>query len=154
MPNNELDTLLGAIQANSLHTRLVSRGGRPSDPNWEIKRLVPFTRANWNMLTNLSRSLGNSERKIGPAQLSAMIIEKGLAAHTGVGTGPKLKVNVGNDLPDWLMTNNTTGHVFAHVELRPPKTSAAFSRRVEESQAGFMGRGTGNYFRVNQQAME
>lgn len=38
--------------AHEVKTRFVSSGGRPSDPNWDIRRTVPFRRKVWEALSS------------------------------------------------------------------------------------------------------
>lgn len=63
--------------------RLVSSGGRPSDPLWDTKRLVPFKRQTWERLTEQAQAMSAHGRKVGPAQLAAFLIEERLAARGG-----------------------------------------------------------------------
>ena len=67
-----------AEMGQTLQQRLVSRGGRPSDPHWDTKRLVPFHRRTWNRLTRKARSMSAHGRKVGPAQLAAILIEQNI----------------------------------------------------------------------------
>lgn len=64
--------------AHEIKGRLISTGGRPSDPYWDIKRLVPFRKKVWDYLSYESKIMSNKERKVGPAQLAAIIIENSL----------------------------------------------------------------------------
>jgi hypothetical protein len=64
--------------ARSLQDRLVSRGGRPSDPRWDTKRLVPFRRRTWQRLAKRAHALSVHGKKVGPAQLAAILIERNL----------------------------------------------------------------------------
>ena len=61
--------------AHEIRTRLISTGGRPSDPNWDIRRLVPFRKEVWDYLSYKAKGMSSKERKIGPSQLAAIIIE-------------------------------------------------------------------------------
>jgi hypothetical protein len=63
---------------HDLKDRLVSSGGRPSDPHWDTKRLIPFRRQVWSFLSNEAKELSRTGRKVGPAQLAAIIIEDSL----------------------------------------------------------------------------
>ena len=66
---------LGMIQlAEEVRRRLVSRGGRPTMPEWDMKRPIPLCRRNWLRLTAIGRELGLS-----PAQFAALLIERALA---------------------------------------------------------------------------
>lgn len=60
--------------------RLVSRGGRPTDPSWTVRRLVPFSHETWDRLTAEARRLSTSKRRLTPAQLAAILIERHLGA--------------------------------------------------------------------------
>lgn len=50
--------------------RLRSRGGRPTMPEWDIKRPIPLRKADWLQLTAIGEELGLS-----PAQCAALLIE-------------------------------------------------------------------------------
>lgn len=80
--------------SNDLKIRLVSRGGRPSDPYWDTKRLVPFRRKVWGQLSEQAKLLSQSGRKIGPAQLAAIIIESSLTKDVTKSKDFKIKINV------------------------------------------------------------
>lgn len=67
--------------AQMLQSRLVSRGGRPSDPQWDTKRLVPFRRQTWKRLSAEAEIISARGRRVGPAQLAAILIEECLASH-------------------------------------------------------------------------
>jgi len=74
--NKKLGTPLSWLHlANELNTKLISSGGRPSDPEWKIKRLIPFKKEVWDILNKKARLMSMDGRSIGPAQLAAVIIE-------------------------------------------------------------------------------
>lgn len=74
-PQGPLDwVLLG----RELAGRLIPVGGRPSDPAWDIQRLVPFNSKTWRKLKKLAAQLGTSGRRVSPAQLASSLIEKAL----------------------------------------------------------------------------
>lgn len=58
--------------------RLRSSGGRPTDPAWTVSRQVPFKEDSWNRLQDLASEVGASGRRVGPAQVAALLIENGL----------------------------------------------------------------------------
>lgn len=60
--------------------RLRSSGGRPTDPEWTVRRVVPFRREGWTELELFAARLTESGRTVSPAQLAAILIERGLAA--------------------------------------------------------------------------
>lgn len=62
-----------------LGRRLKSAGGRPSDPEWSIRRLVPFKEDKWNELEGFARQWSEDGQKVSPSQLAAVLIEEGLA---------------------------------------------------------------------------
>ena len=56
VPELKLGTPLSWLKlSNDLKSRLVSRGGRPSDPYWDTKRLVPFRRQVWDYLSEQAK---------------------------------------------------------------------------------------------------
>jgi hypothetical protein len=58
--------------------RLRSTGGRPTDPAWTVTRLVPFREDSWTRLQDLASEIGVSGRRVGPAQVAALLIESSL----------------------------------------------------------------------------
>ncbi len=58
--------------------RLRSSGGRPTDPAWTVTRLVPFKEDSWTRLQDLATEIGESGRRVGPAQVAALLIESSL----------------------------------------------------------------------------
>ena len=58
--------------------RLRSSGGRPTDPAWTLTRQVPFKEGNWTRLQALASEVGVSGRRVGPAQVAALLIENSL----------------------------------------------------------------------------
>lgn len=58
--------------------RLQSSGGRPSDPEWSIRRLVPFKKNAWEKLELLAEQCRSTGQSVSPSQLAALLIERGL----------------------------------------------------------------------------
>jgi hypothetical protein len=58
--------------------RLRSSGGRPTDPDWDIRRLVPFRREGWKQLERLAKQCELEGQRVSPSQLAALLIERGL----------------------------------------------------------------------------
>ena len=58
--------------------RLKSTGGRPTDPAWNVQRLVPFRDDRWRQLEELADRISTEERRVSPAQLAAILIERAL----------------------------------------------------------------------------
>ena len=63
-----------------LNARLVSRGGRPSDPAATIRRLVPLKKQVWKELQTHARVLSGQGKHVSPGQLAAMLLEKSVAS--------------------------------------------------------------------------
>lgn len=71
---------LGLVQLRSeLALRLQSEGGRPTDPAWTVRRIVPFRESGWAELQEFAARLTAQGRSVSPAQLAALLIERGLA---------------------------------------------------------------------------
>ena len=58
--------------------RLQSSGGRPTDPSWKVSRQVPFKAESWSRLQDIASEVGGSGRRVGPAQVAALLIENSL----------------------------------------------------------------------------
>jgi hypothetical protein len=75
-------TIGGPLDLLALRTefnqRLRSSGGRPTDPSWTVTRLVPFKEDSWTRLQDLASEIGVSGRRVGPAQVAALLIESSL----------------------------------------------------------------------------
>ena len=56
--------------------RLKSSGGRPTDPQWDMQRVIPFRGTRWKQLEELASSLSTEERKVSAGQLAAILIER------------------------------------------------------------------------------
>ncbi len=65
--------------------RLKSSGGRPTDPTWNVQRLVPFQEERWRQLEELAEQLSSAGRRVSPGQLAAMLIERVLNEIPGAG---------------------------------------------------------------------
>ncbi len=60
--------------------RLVSTGGRPTDPEWTITRKIPMRPATWTRLEILSHEIRLRGASIAPGQIAAIALETGIAA--------------------------------------------------------------------------
>lgn len=58
--------------------RLKSSGGRPTDPDWTMTRVVRFQPSRWEELEQLAATLSQEGRTVSPSQLAAMLVERGL----------------------------------------------------------------------------
>jgi len=54
--------------------RLSSRGGRPSDPTWNLRRVIPLKEESWNFLRQQSGKL-----RVSPGHLAAILLEREIA---------------------------------------------------------------------------
>ena len=63
---------------HELRGRLVSEGGRPSDPSPTIRRLVPLKRTVWKELQQHASLLSRLGQPVSPGQLAAMLLEQSL----------------------------------------------------------------------------
>ena len=50
------------------------QGGRPSDPKWNVRRVIPLKEASWNYLRQQSGKL-----RVSPGHLAAMLLEREIA---------------------------------------------------------------------------
>lgn len=61
-----------------VESRLRSTGGRPTDPSWDVRRLIPFRREGWDRLEHLASLLAQEGQRVSPGQLAALLIERSL----------------------------------------------------------------------------
>jgi hypothetical protein len=83
----EAPTSVGELPANPLELRmvpsivrerLVSRGGRPSDPAWSLVRKVPMRPETWAALDRCAHDLKAQNVRISAGQVAAIALERGL----------------------------------------------------------------------------
>ncbi len=55
---------------------LKSSGGRPTNPDWTIKRQVPFAPETWNGLKELAATCSAGGQNIGPGQIAGFLVEE------------------------------------------------------------------------------
>ncbi len=61
-----------------LGRRLRSSGGRPTDPEWTLRRVIPFKEKGWRDLEQLTARCSEEGQAVSPSQLAALLIERGL----------------------------------------------------------------------------
>ena len=61
-----------------LGRRLRSSGGRPTDPEWSVRRVIPFKKEGWRELERLAERCRDHGQTVSPSQLAALLIERGL----------------------------------------------------------------------------
>jgi hypothetical protein len=82
MPERVGTKRLSAILAlqRDLRGRLVSGGGRPSDPAPTIRRLVTVKKQVWKDLQSHATLLSRLGGRVSPGQLAAMLLEKSVSS--------------------------------------------------------------------------
>lgn len=60
--------------------RIRPAGGRPTDRTWTLERQVPFREETWRALQELSSEIRTHGESASPAQLAALLVERGIAA--------------------------------------------------------------------------
>src|SRR5438270_414994 len=55
--------------------KLLSAGGRPTNPEWTIKRQIPFSCGTWETIKALAGEMSAAGRKVAPAQVAAFLLE-------------------------------------------------------------------------------
>src|SRR5436190_13236615 len=55
-----------------------ARPGRPTDPDWEVRRLVGFRPETWRRLAEIAKEVSTPQRRVSPAQVAALLIETGV----------------------------------------------------------------------------
>ena len=58
--------------------RLVSRGGRPSDPAWTVVRKVPMRPETWAELDRCAHELQEQNVRVSAGQVAAIALERGI----------------------------------------------------------------------------
>lgn len=59
--------------------RLQSNEGQPTDPDWDIRRLIPFSSTGWQQLDHLAELRDDPEgQRVNPGQPAPVFIERGL----------------------------------------------------------------------------
>jgi hypothetical protein len=56
-----------------------AKAGRPSDPDWTIRRLVGFRPETWQALAEIAAQASTPRRRVSPGQVAARLIEDGIA---------------------------------------------------------------------------
>jgi hypothetical protein len=68
------------ILSEEVERRIRPGRGRPTDPSWDVQRLVRFKGETWQALDEISRDLRAQGTSISPGQLAAILIERGVEA--------------------------------------------------------------------------
>jgi hypothetical protein len=76
------DPLGMRMSAAILRERLVSKGGRPTDPAWTIVRKVPMRPETWAKLDRCAKELQQQSVRVSAGQIAAIALEKGLEAES------------------------------------------------------------------------
>jgi hypothetical protein len=85
VPNYTAGAFGIAALANTLRERLEpsvgKRPGRPSNPAWSKRPKVPMAPETEQRLTELANLLSESERRVSPMQVAALILEQATASY-------------------------------------------------------------------------
>jgi hypothetical protein len=73
---------------HELGARLRSSGGRPSDPDWDLRRVIPLKQECWDQLKELAADLSGAGREISASQLAAVLLERALEGLREARTAP------------------------------------------------------------------
>lgn len=74
-----IDPLGMSVIGSIVRERLVSRGGRPSDPAWTIVRKVPMRPETWSELDHFAQKLQEKNIRVSAGQVAAIALERGLS---------------------------------------------------------------------------
>lgn len=74
-----IDPLSMRVIGSIVRERLVSRGGRPSDPAWTIVRKVPMRPETWSELDHFAQQLQEQHIRVSAGQVAAIALERGLS---------------------------------------------------------------------------
>jgi hypothetical protein len=75
LPTNLLEMRMAP---SIVRERLVSRGGRPSDPAWTVVRKVPMRPETWAELDRWAQELQAQNVRVSAGQVAAIALERGL----------------------------------------------------------------------------
>jgi hypothetical protein len=106
---------------------LVSSGGRPTHPDWTLKRQIPMTDATWSSLKQIANDLSQSRGTISPAQAGALLLEAAVYGPLGVLTMPDLVATAPTDaqLDESLSERDRTWRMPLAFCVGPPRRVAA-----------------------------
>lgn len=117
---------------NMFNHRLISRGGRPSDPSWDTRRLVPFSRQIWKHLSRTAKRMSICGLKVGPAQLAGMMIERDFTSSHKVFSETKVKVTLYKSFIEIHQYSDNKGMglrtssvAYPHIEIRYEPTTVS-----------------------------
>lgn len=66
------------VFASLVRGRLISRGGRPTDPAWTIVRKVPMKPETWKALNRCAQQFQGQNIRVSAGQVAALSLERGL----------------------------------------------------------------------------
>ena len=66
------------LVASLIRDRLVSSGGRPTDPAWTVVRKVPMKPQTWETLNRCAEHLQDQNIRVSAGQVAALTLERGL----------------------------------------------------------------------------
>lgn len=110
--------------ASIVRERLISRGGRPSDPAWTISRKVPMRSETWEELDRIAQKLQKQNIRVSAGQVAAIALERGLPK--GVDSGESIQLFVSSTHEE--ATTTIEYNFSPEVSLRARQTSHAMAK--------------------------
>ncbi len=83
-----LDPIGMVAAATMVRERLVSRGGRPTDPAWKISRKIPMRVETWERLELCAQKLQQRQIRVSAGQIAAIVRRRPLNNRVEVGLEP------------------------------------------------------------------
>lgn len=129
--------------AHEIKGRLISTGGRPSDPYWDTKRQVPFRKKVWGYLTYVAKELSYQGRKVGPAQLAAIIIEDKVRQPMTGSSELKIEIKLESSIGKYVHETKAIDPGFVQTESTSQMNSpeifkqTSASSKQEENEGNF-----------------
>jgi hypothetical protein len=65
-------------------SEITSSGGRPTNPEWTIKRQIPFDERTWECLKAIASDMSSRGRTVSPAQIAATVLKELVHSKTGI----------------------------------------------------------------------
>lgn len=71
---------------DSQRYRLTSSGGRPTVPDWSLRRQIPFAPSTWQHLKDLADQWSEPGHRLAPGQVAALLLERVVQSAVNSGT--------------------------------------------------------------------
>jgi hypothetical protein len=122
-PLNTGELLASRAWVDDRRSRLSSTGGRPSDPNWVLRRQIPFASSTWDALKEIADQL-SIDAKVAPGQVAAILLEEAVT-HAGEPNGKPAA-------PFWAAVDASLG------ESRPTDSGEVMFIEPDDEDARFI----------------